>query len=84
MYVPEGDGPFAFKRYDHIQTLKAGSDNAQYPNVNALAHHLSTRGHISQQYATRCVKVGLDYFKSKLCSDSAQLKDTFNCLYLTG
>ena len=30
------------------------------------------------QYATRCVQPGLDYFKSKFCSDSSQPKDTLN------
>ena len=47
-YILEGDGPLFFKCYDQIQTLKAGIDNAHYPNVNALAQHLSTRGHTSQ------------------------------------
>ena len=44
-YILEGDGLLVFKCYDQIQILKAGSENAHYPNVNALAHRLSTRGH---------------------------------------
>ena len=30
------------------------------------------------QYATRYVQPGLDYFKSKFCSDSLQLKNILN------
>lgn len=77
----EGDGSLVFKCYDQIQILKAGTDNAHYPNVTAIAEHLSTRGHTSQQwkqYASKCIQPGLDYFKSKFCGDSAQLKDTLD------
>ena len=76
-YILEGDGPLVFKCYDQIQILKAGIDNPHYPNVIAPAQRLSTRGHTSQQwtqYTTRCVQPGIDYFKSKFCSDSSQLK----------
>ena len=80
-YILEGDGPLIFKCYDQIQTLNAAIGNAHYPNMNTLAQHLSTRGHTSQQwkqYASKCVEPGLDYFKSKFCSDSAQLKDALD------
>ena len=80
-YNLEGDGALVFKCYDQIQTLKAGIDNAYYPNVNALAQKLSTRGHTCQQlkqYASKCVQPGLEYFKSKFCGDSAELKDTLD------
>ena len=80
-YTLEGDGPLVFKCYDHIQILIAGIDNPHYPNVIALAQRLSTRTHTTQQwtqYATRCVQPGIDYFKSKFCSDSSQLKDTLD------
>ena len=76
-YTLDGDGPLVFKCYDHIQILIAGIDNPHYPNVIALAQRLSTRTHTTQQwtqYATRCI----DYFKSKFCSDSSQLKDTLD------
>lgn len=80
-YILEGNGPPVFKCYDQIQILQAGIDNTHYPNLNGLAQCLSTRGRSSQQqkqYANKCVQPDLDYFKSKLCSDSSQLKDTLN------
>ena len=80
-YTLEGDGPLVFKCYDHIQILKAGIDNPHYPNVTAIAENLSTREHSAQQwtqYAAKCVKPGIDYFKSKFCSDESQLKDTLD------
>ena len=49
-YILEGDGSLVFKCYDQIQILKAGIDNAHYPSVNAIAEHLCTRGHTSQQW----------------------------------
>ena len=49
-HILEGDGSLFFKCYDQIQILKAGIDNAHYPNVNAIAERLSTRGHTSQQW----------------------------------
>jgi len=70
-----------FKSYDQIQILQPGIDNTHYPNVNALAQRLSTRGRSSQQwkqYASKCVQPGLDYFKSKISGDSSQLKDTLD------
>ena len=80
-YNLEGDGALVFKCYDQIQALKAGIDNAYYPNVNALAQKLSTRGYTCQQlkqYTSKCVQPGLEYFKSKFCGDSAELKDTLD------
>ena len=60
--------------------LIAGFDNPHYPNVNAVAKKLSSRGHITcqqwQQYASKCVQPGLDYFVSKFVGDAAQLGDT--------
>lgn len=62
-YILEGDGPLVFKCYDQIPILQAGIDNTHYPNVNALAQRLSTRGRSSQQrkqYASKCVQPDLD------------------------
>ena len=78
-YNLEGDGPLVLLCYDQIQLLKAKIENPLYPNVEALARTLSTRGRTYQQlkqHAINCVQPGLDYFISKFFGNSAPLTES--------
>ena len=68
-YIPEGDGALALVAYEHISTLYAVVSSDHYPNVAAVARHLSGGDSMREQqlvaYAKACYQPAYNYFKVK-------------------
>ena len=72
-YLLEGDGPLALVTYEQIRRLFSAISLKHYPNVLAVAKHMSAGDASREQqllaYADSCVKPAYDYFKSKFEND---------------
>lgn len=79
-YTLEGDGPLALTCYGVVRGLKAAMQVQHRPNTAAIARKIATQHHSEQswmQYASNCVKPGLDYFTAKFDGDLQPIVDAF-------
>ena len=70
-YNLEGDGPLALTCYEAISALNVDARQAQYPNLEAVAHNVAS-DHDNEdeliQYAKSCVQPGLTYYFNQLAT----------------
>ena len=66
-YILEGDGPLALVAYQHLSFLYAHITTEHYPNVFAVAQHISgekaSRKQQAIPYAKACCYAAYSYFK---------------------
>ena len=85
-YRLEGDGPLIFQAYEEIVTVKAAIHRVHYPSLLAVTQQIvngdSNLQHRLHIYATDCLRLGLQYFKTKFGSDLSSPVSVFKAARL--
>ena len=84
-YQLESDGALVFECYEVIRSIIATIHTAHYPNVQAIAHKVSSDNTTNQQwinYAYSCLQPGIDYFLARFNDDTVSPLSSFKAARL--